>query len=256
MAPSRAVLHSTDLALALVVFIAVCLEAIVGFGSTVVTVTFGVLFVPLDALLAAYIPVNMVLSLGIAVRDRRAIDTSLLFHRMLPLVGLGTLVGIALFHPALTRPLLIVFGLSVVALSALQLNAITHPERLSSPPSRLRSNLLLTLAGILHGLFGVAGPLVVFVLSREVTDKQRFRATLAPLWFVLNAALVANYFRLHLVTASTLTLSASFLPALALGALAGQALHTRVAETPFKLAVSVTLLLAGLATAINQLLSH
>ncbi len=243
-----------DLAVPFIVLAALATEAVVGFGSTVVTVTFGSMLLPLEALLAAYIPVNMALSLWISVRDRAAVNRALLLRRMLPLVGLGTLVGIAVFRPEWTKPLLITFGVTVVGLSALQLRGLLRPDAELKPLPRRGANGLLGAAGVMHGLFGVAGPLVVFVLSREVDDKRRFRATLAPLWFVLNAALVVNYARLHLLGATSALRSASFVPALLLGAWLGQKVHARVPERPFKLAVSTVLLLAGVAVVVNNAL--
>ncbi|MEZ4406623.1 MAG: sulfite exporter TauE/SafE family protein [Polyangiales bacterium] len=243
-----------DLALPLIVLAALATETVVGFGSTVITVTFGAMLVPIEAVLAAYIPVNMALSAWIVVRDRAAVDRGLLLRRMLPLVGLGTLVGMALFRPEWTKPLLLTFGVTVVGLSALQLRGLLRPDAELAPLPRKGANALLTVAGVMHGLFGVAGPLVVFVLSREVDDKRRFRATLAPLWFVLNAALVVNYARLHLLGASSALRSASFVPALLAGAWLGQKIHARVPERPFKLAVSTVLLLAGVAVVVNNAL--
>ena len=50
---------STVLLLQAIVLIAFIAEAAIGFGATVVTVTLAVLFVPLNVILPAFVPVNM-----------------------------------------------------------------------------------------------------------------------------------------------------------------------------------------------------
>ncbi|WDC85295.1 hypothetical protein PL321_07590 [Caloramator sp. mosi_1] len=47
-------------------------------------------------------------------------------------------------------------------------------------------SLILLLAGIIHGMFVVGGPLVVIYATYKLKDKETFRATLSLVWIVLN----------------------------------------------------------------------
>ena len=60
-------------ALAALVAVAFAVEATVGFGSTVLVVTVGAQWLPLEELLAAFVPVSLVLSAVLLGRARRVV---------------------------------------------------------------------------------------------------------------------------------------------------------------------------------------
>ena len=70
--------------LALIVFGAFVTEAIVGFGSTVLTVTLGAYVLGIDALLARFVPLNMLLSLMILARSAKLVEGRLIVSSVLP----------------------------------------------------------------------------------------------------------------------------------------------------------------------------
>ncbi len=82
--------------LVLVVFLAFLVEAALGFGATVVAVALGAFLVPIPELLAAFVPLNIVLSAYLAVRYRRDIHWRLLMLRIVPLMVAGIPVGLLL----------------------------------------------------------------------------------------------------------------------------------------------------------------
>jgi uncharacterized membrane protein YfcA len=133
------------------------------------------------------------------------------------------------------------YALFVIALAAVEL------RRRGAPASAPRAPLAwLLAAGVAHGLFAASGPLVVYALSRALPEKRGFRATLAALWLVLNLALVAGYVARGALTADTLRASALMLAPMALGLLAGDALHRRLDGARFRTAVFGTMLAGGL----------
>lgn len=229
-----------------VVFLGFVTESVVGFGSTVLVVTLGAQLAPLSVLLPSFVPLNVVLSLGIVLRGWREVDGRLLLGRALPLVGAGTLLGIALARVGNPSGLLVLFALFVLALSALELRA-TLQSRPVSALTRSGAVAMLLGAGVIHGLFGSGGPMAVYVLGREITDKGRFRATLSALWLALNIALVVSFVAARSVTPATLWLSASLAPMLVAGAWVGDRLHGRLPMRTFKLVSGAVLLVAALA---------
>jgi uncharacterized membrane protein YfcA len=238
-------------ALVAIVLLAFTTEAAIGFGSTVITVAIGAQFVPIDRLLPAFVPVNIVLSSWIVLRHRRDVQGRLLALRFLPWMALGIVPGMALFRLQNTELLGLGFALFVVALSALELRAILRADRgAAATPLKLPAAAgLLTLGGFIHGLFGSGGPMVVYVASRAALDKSAFRATLSALWLVLNAALVANFATLHRLDRQSATLSAVLLAPMLLALRLGAWLHTRITPDRFRVAIYVLLLLAGGALA-------
>lgn len=237
------------------------LEAILGFGSTVLVVTVGAQFLPLDVLLPTYVPVNMLLSGWLVARHRSHVDRPLLLRRILPVMGTGMGVGLLLPEALPRGPLLGAFGLFVVALALPELIASRRRDTSPVPQAPQAAPLAAPLAtaalflgGAIHGLFGSGGPLVVYVMGRLGLDKGPFRATLSALWLILNAVLVANYVARGVLNGDTLLRSAALLPCLAFGAWLGERLHARVDVRLFRTSVFTLLLLAGLSLALRNLL--
>lgn len=118
---------------------------------------------------------------------------------------------------------------------------------------RWTGGALLVLAGVVHGIFATGGPLAVYVASREIEDKSRFRATLAALWLLLNVALLASFAADGRVGRASMAISASLAPSLLLGLLAGELAHRRVAVPLFRALVFSFLLIAACVLAVRVL---
>ena len=210
--------------------------------------TLGAFFLPIEEVLAIFVPVNVLLSAWLVARNHAAIDTTLLLRRVFPLMGAGMVAGLALFHLRDEGWIKGVFGLFVVALSALELSRGAAP-----PAAPFVRTVAVFAAGIVHGLFACGGPLLVWVTGRELPDKGRFRATLSAVWLVLGLVLVSNYAVAGTLTVTTLSRSAVLLPALAIALWAGEQVHHRIDPGTFRRAVFVLLLLAGGALAARAL---
>jgi uncharacterized membrane protein YfcA len=238
------------LALAAIVFAAIALESVVGFGATVLVMSLGTWILPPALLLPAYVPVNMALSASIAWRDRALIDRARLGRRVLPLCGAGLLVGLALYRYAARPELLKAFGVMVVGVGLNELRKALRPPP-AAAVGRARGDALLLAGGLVHGVFGTGGVLIVAALAGDRVEKRRLRATLAALWLLLNAAMVANFVAHGAMGATSLGRSALLLPATIAGAWAGDRVHRRVTERPFRVAMAVVMTAAGLATALR-----
>lgn len=237
--------------LAIIVCLAFVVEAALGFGATVVTVTLGAFVAPLDLLLPAFVPLNLLLSGYLVGRYARHVDRRLLLRRVVPLMALGLPAGMWLFHGGSEGLLRTAFGVFVVALSALELLARDGGRERRLAPAVQAA--LLVAGGVVHGAWATGGPLAVYVAGREIDDKRVFRATLSALWLVLNAVLVVGYVVSGDLDGRTLRLSGILLVPLALGILGGEWVHGRVAAALFRRLVFGLLLVAGAALALGGL---
>lgn len=234
-------------ALAAVVACAYAAEAATGFGATVIAVALGVHLFPLDVLLPVIVPLGLVLSASIAWRERAHADRRLLARRILPLMGVGLVLGLALFESASNAALRRAFGGFVVAIAALELwrgRAARTPRPL--PPAARGAALLG--AGVVHGVFSTGGPLLVWALGTTPIAKRAFRATLSTLWTVLATALSCAYALRGHLDGATLAATAALLPALGVSLAAGEWIHHRLDETRFRRAVYALLLGIGLTS--------
>lgn len=229
--------------LAAVVALAFFVEAVTGFGGTVVTLAVGSFFVPVGRLLPAFLPLNLALSLFVLARDGRAVDRGVLLRRVAPWMLLGLPLGMGL-----ARVLDGAQGLFGLFVAGLALRDLLRP--LAAPPPAPPA---LLGAGVAHGAWGTGGPLVVWVLGGLGLDKTAFRATLAALWLSLNLVLLAGFARDGALGRESAALSLVLAPGLVAGAVAGQLAHTRLDAGRFRRLVSVGLLVAGLVGASRSL---
>jgi len=237
------------IALACVVFIGFVIESAIGFGATLVTVTLGAMLMPIEILLPAFLPLNLVLSSYIAIRHRRHVLIRVLFRRVIPLMAIGLPVGMYLFQTLGSGSLVRIFGAFVVVLAAIELFRDLRAPSNQSPSrgSKVLDAALLVLGGVVHGMFATGGPMVVYVLGRVIEDKSQFRATLSTLWLVLNVVLQVTYIASGRIDGESLGMTATLALPLALGIVVGEKLHHAIPAALFRRAVFVLLLVAGIA---------
>ena len=230
----------------LVLFLAFLVESAVGFGSALVTVSLGGHLMPLDRLFPVFQPLSLILSLTLVVRGRAHINTRFLFREVIPAMLPGVVVGMALFRLGPPDALLLGVGVAIAVLASFELQRTLRGQEAAPLPPVVRVVVLL-FAGVIHGLFGVSGPPVVWVATRTLPDKTEFRATLALLWLVLSILLVAGYVVDGTLRLPQLEQSALLAVPLVLGFVVGNLLHVHVPQRAFRLAVCVLLVVAGLA---------
>lgn len=242
------------LGLGAIVALAFTVEASLGFGATVVTVALGSMILPIDAILPSYVPLNLLMSGYLVARYRREVDGSLLGRRVLPAVLVGMPLGMLAFSRFDERLLKVAFGAFVVMLALLELSSAGTPSKLRKPLPRALGALMLSIGGVAHGAFGTGGPMVVYVLGRELAgDKARFRATLSVLWLVLNAVLVASFVVGGKVDAASATTTGLLVAPLVLGLFAGEWLHARIPASRFRGAVFALLGVVGATLVVRNL---
>lgn len=236
-----------------IVLLAFFTESVVGFGATVITVSFGAHLVPLDVLLPAFVPLSAMLSLVLVTRHWREVDLKFLIQKVALPVGLGTLLGMGLFRVLDSAALLTTFAGFVLLMSGRELKRIWVRAEAAKPLKTWLGRTLLGAGGVVHGMFGSGGPMIVYVLGREMTEKGRFRATLSALWLVLNAALVTGYLLDGTLNPGTIELSTTMAPALFFGILLGERVHGAIDESTFKTATWLILFFGAAALFLRAL---
>ncbi len=237
----------TLVVLAAIALVAFTTEGAIGFGGTVIAASLGAQVVPIEELLPAFVPLNLLLSTWLLTRGLRSIAWRVLLVDVALPVGLGAAGGLALFHLPAKTVLALAFGLFVAGLAILQL--ARPADRPLARPWQLG---LLVLGGVAHGLFGTGGPMIVYVLRRKLPDKRAFRATLAVLWLVLNMALLVNFLSLDLYRRQTLDLGLVLALMVVPGLYLGERVHHALDPARFERVVWVGLLVAGAALAVRN----
>lgn len=210
---------------------------------------------PIEDVLAAILPVNLLLSGYLVLKYRRSVDTGLILRRVVLWMVPGMVVGMLLFTLREHAIIRTIFAVFVVGLAASELwrSRRASAADAGALPAPVAALSLLG-AGIVHGLFACGGPMLVWVVGRELADKARFRATLSAVWLLLNLVLVGNYVREGTLTATSLGASGVMVVSLVVGLGIGEWVHHRLSAERFRVAVFALLLLAGGALFVRSVL--
>lgn len=233
--------------LALIVLLSYTTQALSGFGSTIIAVTLGVHLYPIETLLPVLVPLDVLLNSYIVIRHHRHVETKLLVRRILPLMGLGLIAGIALFNYLHSDMLKTAFGIFVVLLSVRELFLLRKRDLQRSPLSKAQEASWLLAGGIIQGVFASGGPPAVYVAGRIIPQKANFRSTLAALWIALNLVLTISYIITGRLNPDSLSRSAMLLPVVLISIVLGEKLHHLMDEHRFRIIVFALLLCAGLS---------
>lgn len=240
--------------LALIFLLALFVEAVVGFGATIITVALGAQFLPIEQLVPVLLPLNLLLLLKLVAAHHRHIARRFLLGRIIPGMALGFIAGFFLStHAGGSVWLKLGFAVFLVLISSLELWRAWRKS--PSPPLPTAQELAwLSVAGVVHGIYSTGGPMVVYCASRRLPEKSAFRATMAALWLLLGLVLLVGFVATGRVNRATLEQSAWLLPSLVVGALAGEWLHGRIDGARFKSIVYAVLLVAGMVLLSSTLL--
>lgn len=232
-------------------------EGVIGFGSTVIVVSLGSQLLPVEQLLPAFVPLNVLLSCWLLMRGRALVAWRVLARELAAPVLLGLATGMALASVAPTQLLRLVLAGGIVVLAAIELRrAVAAPSTAAARPLPAAVRLLVYgLGGVAHGLFAVGGPLITYALRRTLTDKGAFRATLAVLWLTLNSTLLVRWTWDGAFTQQGGVLTLVMATALIPGAWLGDRLHHRLPADKFARLVWTVLLAAGLALGVRTLVA-
>ncbi|RYZ68719.1 MAG: sulfite exporter TauE/SafE family protein [Proteobacteria bacterium] len=228
------------------VFFSNAVEAIAGFGATILALTFGASLFPIEELVPILVPLNLLLSLIIVARNRNDVEYTLLWKKMLPFAGIGLPVGLILFQVITGPTLKIVFAVFVILLSTRELiRRFVLKREDAAHFSPAIEKALLTGSGILQGLYASGGPLAVYYASRMIKNKSRFRASLSFFWLILNSVTTATLIYTAKISSYTFLYSLRLLPFVLAGLVAGNYLHHRIPENKFRVLVYALLFFAG-----------
>ncbi len=233
------------LLLGLIVFLSYTVQAMTGFGSIILAITFGSFFYPVKAMLPVLVMLDLILNLYIVWKYVKIADTALLFRKILPLMIAGAVVGLSILH-AYAGNSKFLLGLLVTFLAIFELvNFYRKSDKSSIRPEV--ANAFLFTSGVVEGMYASGGPLVVYVLNKLSIGKSVFRSTLALLWVLMDIFLMAGYLVMGIAGGSSFLATLILLPVVAFSLLWGEFFHFRVDERKFRLIVLYILLIGGLS---------
>ncbi|MDR0575805.1 MAG: sulfite exporter TauE/SafE family protein [Tannerella sp.] len=227
----------------LIVLFTHALEAVTGFGCTVLAFPFALLLLDGNMEHSKIILsiLAWILALYFTIVKYKEINWKQL-GIIVGLAGIGMPIGMLLFKGLDVSLLVKLLGIFIVFSALVQLFMMFSGRTATFRPRYI----YLVWGGIVHGTFAAGGPLIVLYSAYKITDKGQFRATMCGLWTILNSILLAQYFMEKKITESIGRELLFLLPFLILGIVAGELIHKKVSETLFKKIVFVSLFFIGI----------
>ena len=97
----------------------------------------------------------------------------------------------------------------------------------------------------MHGIFVSGGPLLIGYLTKKLTDKREFRATISTVWIILNTIVLLDDMRSGFWNAELLLVLAVTLPFLLGGMKIGSILYSRMSQNTFMIITYILLFISG-----------
>jgi len=232
---------------AAVVAVGAVIQSSTGFGFALFVVpVLAVAVGPKEAVVTMSV-IGVPLSIANAIRWRADVDGRAALTVTLAAVATMPL-GLWLLATAGDRTLTAIVGAVVVGLT------LWLWRGLSLPPG-LRTELAAgAVSGVLATGTGTSGPPLVIAFQAVGMEAATFRATLAATFAIQSVVALGGFWARGLVTASSGRLTLAGLPAMALGALAGDRIFARMDGARFRAAVLVLLAASGMLALTEALL--
>ncbi len=230
-----------------VLLLTFALRGSLGFGGAL-GLPLLALVIPVKVLAPAWSLVGIVSSAAIVGHGRHHVSRPELLG-ILPGCALGVGAGLFVFKTLDEALLGRALGVFVILYAAYSLWLSTRPAG-SAPP--LAPGILKPAAGFFSGAVGtVFGALATIFfaiyLDASRVDKHALRATLSAMLLTLSIVRTIGYYAVDELTADSFILCAATLPAMGIGLLVGDRIHTGLSQAAFQRLVCAALAACGVA---------
>ena len=231
-----------ELLFLIVLFVSNIIQAITGFAGTVLAMPPSVYLLGLDHAKVILNAMAWFSGLMIAVTGYRHINWKELI-KMSGFMLVGMAVGVQICRIVESEDILLTVYVVVIIAVALK-NLCIHSEK-KLPAAVLW--IVLFLAGIIHGMFVSGGALLVIYATQVLKDKEEFRATVAPVWVVLNSCLMFTQIRGGVIGQADVRLILMSIVPLLAATWIGKKLVKKVSQKVFLNLTYVLLLISGVS---------
>ena len=206
------------------------------------------LVIPVKVIAPAWSLIGIVSSAAIIGKDRQHVDRRQ-FLGLLPGCALGIALGLFVFASLDAVLLGRCLGVFVILYAAYSWWMTTRPPGAPAPlaPAVIRP-VASVLSGAVGTMFGAMASLFFSMyLDAGGAGKNVLRATLSAMLLTLSVARAIGYAAVGELTADSFILTAAALPAMGIGLLVGDRIHTSLSEQAFRRLVCAALAACGIA---------
>lgn len=225
----------------LVVLFANIVEGITGFAGTMLAMPASMMLIGVEEAKLILNMVAILVSSTITIRTYREIDKKELV-KITFLMMAGMAAGLYLFSVLPLRILSYSYGLLIILVAV---KGLAVHKQAELPKGFLI--VVVLAAGIIHGLFLSGGALLVVYVTAVLKKKGVIRATLAPVWLMLNCIILCQDIYFGRITPHVLRLAGMCVIPVILALLAGNWLHHKIKQEKFVKLTYLLLIISGVS---------
>jgi len=238
--------------ISIIILFSQIIYATLGFGSGMFAISImAFLFGKLEFIVPFFTLVCLPTELVISYKDRKEINirnTWIFLIGIIPALFLGSI----LLKNSENKIFLLILGSIILLLSLYYL--IGEKRYKFDLKGFLWVPLFSIISGVLGGLFGMAGPPLIFYHKHKKLTKRQFRVALLSIFVVMTFFRIVFYFFLDIINLSLILTSLSVVPFALIGLWMGNKLHHIVPENIFRIIVSIALGISGLLIIFKNLM--
>lgn len=223
-----------------VLFVANTIQTITGFAGNLLAMPPSMKLIGVNEAKTVINIFTMVACLVITIQNRKHIQWKIL-GKMLVFMTVGMAVGVVMFDMISLDILLTMYGIMIILIA---LKKLFIKKDISLPQWFMV--VVLLLAGIIHGMFLSGGALLVVYAVSVLKDKNQFRATVAPVWVLLDAILIFSHYSKGFYTQENLILITASMVPLVLSVKIGNILYKKINQEMFLKITYILLIISGI----------
>lgn len=232
---------SPEIVVVLVIFGAVLVQSLVGFGSALISMPLLAPVLGIKVAAPTFALLALVMEVIIIARHRADFRWRAVWRLMVAAL-IGIQIGVRAASLVDERVMLILLGMIT---SGYGIYALTRPllPKLEHP---VWAYGLGFLSGILSGAYNTGGPPYIIYGTSQQWSAGEFKANIQSLFIVGSLGVISGHFFNHNITPEVLRYCLFALPALAVGLLLGFYLDHHIDPTKFRKGVLMMLVVLGL----------
>ncbi len=224
----------------IVLFVSNVIQAITGFAGTVLAMPPSIKLIGVNDARVILNIMALISCFIIAVKNIKYINKKEL-RKIVIFMSVGMIIGIEVLKIFPTNILLKVYGMIIILIAVKNLclkKDIKFPK--------VAMIFILIISGIIHGMFVSGGALLVVYAASVLKDKDEFRATISPVWVILNSFLLITQISNNMITSENIILSLICIIPLFLAIWLGNKIQKKIDQKSFLKIVYILLIISGL----------
>lgn len=223
----------------LVILLTNGIQVITGFAGTLLAMPISILLIGLDESKVILNLITLLTCIFIATKDRKYIKFEVL-KKVIIYMGIGMIFGIFICRIINVKILLYVYGAIIILIGIKKL--FLKKEIILKDKT---INIILILAGVIHGMFISGGSLLVVYMAYKLKNKEEFRATMSSIWIILNLLILISQTWLGIINRDLIVITIIGLVPATLGIIIGGQISKKLRKEVFMKVTYLLILVSG-----------